>query len=199
MPDRDKPALFDHLFPAQEKVNVFYFAGRCLVFILMLWTGIPLMVHMPSSEAAGQSFFHNISLPFHEAGHIFFSLLGDFMGVLGGSTMQVLVPVICLTVFLKKGDTFASSFAVWWTGQNFIDIAPYINDARAQKLMLLGGVTGEDVPGYHDWNTILGDLGILKLDHAIAYTAHFTGILLILCALTWASVTLYLQWKNLDR
>jgi len=26
---------------------------------------------------------------------------------------------------------------------------------RAQQLILLGGVTGRDQPGYHDWNNLL--------------------------------------------
>ncbi|MHB8111187.1 MAG: zinc ribbon domain-containing protein [Syntrophorhabdaceae bacterium] len=198
MTQSDKPAVIDFFFPPQEKVNIFYFAGRCLVFVMMLWVGIGLMAHMPSSEAAGHSFFHNISLPFHEAGHIFFRLLGDFMGTLGGSIMQVLVPAVCLGAFLKKGDIFASSFALWWTGQNFIDMAPYINDARAGSLMLLGGVTGAEVPGYHDWNNILGDLGILKLDHALANTAHLGGSLLMIAAFAWGAIILYMQGKNLD-
>jgi len=197
--DEDGPALMRLLFPAQVKVNPFYFWGRCLVFALLVVAGVRLMVHLPSSELAGHSFFHNISLPFHEAGHIVFRILGDFMGVLGGSLMQVLIPVICLAAFLKRGDAFAASFALWWTGQNFIDMAPYINDARAQQLMLLGGVTGQDVPGYHDWNNILGRLGLLNLDHTLANTSHIFGSLIMTAAFIWAAIILFMQWKNRDR
>ena len=199
-PDSEKgPTLTDLLFPPQTKINPFYFWGRCLVFILLLIAGIRLMVHVPSSELAGHSFFHNISLPFHEAGHIFFRILGDLMGVLGGSLMQVLIPLVCLAAFLKRRDAFAASFALWWTGQNFIDMAPYINDARAQQLMLLGGVTGEDVPGYHDWNNILGRLNLLGLDHTLADISHFFGSFLMTAAFAWGGIILYMQWKNQDR
>ncbi|HOW56043.1 MAG TPA: hypothetical protein PLR60_15500 [Syntrophorhabdaceae bacterium] len=191
--------LIEFLFPPQFKVNLFYFLGRCLVFVLFFIAGVRLMIHLPSSELAGQSFFHNVSLPFHEAGHIIFSFLGDFMRVLGGSLMQVLVPVICLIAFLKRNDVFAASVALWWTGQNFIDMAPYINDARAQQLMLLGGVTGQDVPGYHDWNNILGRLGMLRFDHAIANMSHFFGTALMIAAFIWGGIVLYMQYRNLDR
>ncbi len=191
--------VMDFVFPPQEKVNIVFFAGRCIVFLLILTVGIRLMIHLPSTELAGHSFFHNISLPFHEAGHIFFRILGDFMATLGGSIMQVLVPVVCLVAFLKRRDAFASSFALWWTGQNFIDMAPYIYDARAQQLMLLGGVTGQDVPGYHDWNNILGRLGMLKLDHTLGNMSHFFGSVLMIAAFLWCGIILFMQYKNLDR
>ena len=191
--------LIGFMFPPQVKVNPFYFGGRCFVFALLLLAGISLMIHLPSSELAGHSFFHNVSLPFHEAGHIIFRFLGDFMGVLGGSLMQVLIPVVCLAAFLKRSDIFAASFALWWTGQNFIDMAPYINDARAQQLMLLGGVTGQDVPGYHDWNNILSRLGLLNLDHTIANTSHFIGVFLMIAAFIWGGIILWMQYRNLDK
>jgi hypothetical protein len=197
--DEDETTLLNLLFPPQVKANPFYFWGRCLVFALILMAGVRLMIHLPSSELAGHSFFHNISLPFHEAGHIVFRIFGDFMAVLGGSLMQVIIPVVCLAAFLKRGDAFAASFALWWTGQNFIDMAPYINDARAQRLMLLGGVTGEDVPGYHDWNNILGRLGLLNIDHSLANTSHIVGSLLMTAAFIWAAIILWMQWKNRDR
>ncbi len=192
-------SLIGFMFPPQVKVNPFYFWGRCLVFAFLMLAGIRLIILLPSNELAGHSFFHNVNLPFHEAGHIIFRFLGDFMGVLGGSLMQVLIPVVCLAAFLRRSDVFAASFALWWTGQNFIDMAPYINDARAQQLILLGGVTGQDVPGYHDWNNILTRLGLLNLDHAIANTSHFIGVFLIIAAFVWGGIVLWMQYRNLDR
>lgn len=191
--------LIEIFLPAQENVNVLFFAGRCIVFVLIFVAGIRLMIDLPSSGLAGHSFFHTIDIPFHEAGHVFFSILGDFTRTLGGSIMQVLIPAVCLVAFMKKNDVFAASFALWWAGQNFIDMGPYMNDARAQELMLLGGVTGQDVPGYHDWNNILGQLGLLKLDHAIAHASHFFGSFLVIAALFWCGLILYMQYKNLER
>jgi hypothetical protein len=80
--------------------------------------------------------------------------------------------------------------ALWWLAQNFMDIAPYINDARALDLVLLGGFTGKDVADYHDWEYILGKLGLLRFDHFLANLAQFTGILLMITALVWGGVIL---------
>ena len=130
-----------------------------------------------------RSFMHLVDLPFHEAGHLVFTFLGDFMHVLGGTLGQVIVPAVCAAAFLRQAEPFGASCCLWWTGQSFIDIAPYVYDARAGQLRLLGGVTGQDNPCFHDWHNILGRLGLLSYDHALAYAAKFTGVLLIVLSL----------------
>ncbi len=177
--------------------HVWYRAGRLIVLVgLAIW-GWTFMSASVASNAVGESFMHNINLPFHEAGHIIFSPLGRFMQVLGGTLGQLLIPCLCVGAFLLKNhDPFGASVGLWWVGQNFTDIAPYINDARALDLMLLGGVTGKDVDGYHDWQHILGTLGWLEYDHILAKLSHGLGTLLMLLALAWGGTVLYLQCKH---
>ena len=89
------------------------------------------------------SFWHLVNLPFHEAGHILFGFFGKFIASLGGSLGQLLMPLICLLVFLvKTRDTFAAAFSLWWLGENFMDLAQYMDDARSPSLPFLGGNTG---------------------------------------------------------
>ena len=78
-----------------------------------------------------------------------------------------------------------------------MDIAPYVNDARAGELMLVGGVTGKDVEGYHDWENILTSLGWLRYDHRIAHAVQQIGIVLMLLSLLWGGAVLYRQFKTL--
>ncbi len=145
-----------------------------------------------------QSFMHNINLPFHEAGHIIFSPLGRFVTSLGGTLGQILMPCICLGAFLLKNrDPFGASVSLWWVAQNFMDVAPYVNDARALELILLGGVTGKETDG-HDWENILGTLGWLEYDHAIAVASYRFGTLLMILALIWGGYILYQQFKHRD-
>jgi hypothetical protein len=99
-------------------------------------------------------------------------------------------------LLLRTRDAFGAAAALWWLAENFMDIAPYINDARALELVLLGGVTGKDVPDYHDWQFILGRLGLLQWDHLLAGIAQCTGIALMLAALGWAAVCLWMQVKS---
>ncbi|MCX5816718.1 MAG: J domain-containing protein [Proteobacteria bacterium] len=197
--ESDEFSLKGLLFSVDEKVNPFYFGGRVFVFLIFFIWGVKFIFHSVESNYAGESFMHGVTLAFHEAGHLIFGILGDFMGVLGGTLLQIIIPLVCLGAFLKRADTFSASIALWWVGQNFMDAAPYINDARKQELMLLGGVTGQDVPGFHDWNNILGRLGLLKLDHFLANTSHYFGVLLMLASFAWGGYILYRQYKNLDK
>ncbi|MDH4184098.1 MAG: zinc ribbon domain-containing protein [Nitrospinota bacterium] len=138
---------------------------------------------------------HLVNLPFHEAGHIFFTPFGRFMQVLGGSLTQTLIPLVCLGGFLVAWrDPFAASVAWWWTGENLLDLAPYIDDARAGEMMLIGGITGRENPDFHDWKNLLMWTGTLKHDHTLAKLAIFSGTMMMISALCWGG---YLIWRGL--
>lgn len=99
------------------------------------------------SNAAGNFFLHLVNLPFHEAGHIVFRPFGAFITSLGGTLGQLLMPSIYMGVLLvKPRDPFGTSVALWWFGEIFLDIALYMNDARAAQLPLLGGNFGHSAP-----------------------------------------------------
>src|SRR5438034_7233603 len=114
-------------------------AGRLvLVLLLVRWTWVFLAWPM-RQDVIGASFLHLISIPFHEAGHILFLPFGDLMTSLGGSLAQVLVPIVCGIAFLTTSpNPFAAAVMCWWAGQNLVDIALYIDDARTLQLVLIG-------------------------------------------------------------
>ena len=174
------------------------FAGRVAVFLLLLWWGRTFIFTPLETNYTGESFLHLINLPFHEAGHLLFIPLGRFMTILGGSLGQILMPLVCLATFLiKTRDPFGASVALWWTAESFMDIAPYINDARAMDLMLLGGVTGKETDG-HDWNNILTMLDWLEYDHRLAHLAYNLGIFLMLASFAWGGLLLVKHYRRLS-
>ena len=154
-----------------------------LVAALGLWT--IWFARTPLSADVNQSFLHLPNLVFHEAGHIIFSPFGRFMTVLGGSLLQCLIPVIAAGSFIKQEQPFSAAICGWWAGQNLVDLAPYIADARALRMVLLGGRTGAEVEG-HDWEYILLQLRVLHLDHGIGMTAYSIGLLIMIGALIYA-------------
>lgn len=163
-------------------------AGR-LVFLLLLvrWTWLFLAWPM-RQDVIGSSFLHVVSIPFHEAGHIFFSPFGDLMTSLGGSLTQVLVPFLCLIAFLTTSpNPFGAAVMAWWAGENLMDVAVYIDDARSLGLVLLGGKTGAEVEG-HDWEHILMLTGSLHRDHQLARAVQFAGAAIMVSALVVALV-----------
>jgi hypothetical protein len=164
--------------------------GRLVLLLLLArWTWIFLVWPM-RQDVVGASFLHVISIPFHEAGHIFFSPFGDLLTSFGGSAMQVLVPVVCWIAFATTSpDPFGMAAMCWWAGENLLDVAIYINDARSLTLVLLGGHTGAEVEG-HDWERILGLTGLSAYDHQIAWTVHAIGAVMMVAGLAWGAALL---------
>lgn len=169
--------------------------ARAMLFVMLFVWGGMLSWSSVDSNAAGESILHLVNLPFHEAGHVIFRLFGQFIASLGGTLGQLLMPLICLGVLLAKTrDPYGASVALWWLGENFLDIAPYINDARTGALPLLGGNTGHSAPyGFHDWEYILSESGLLHLDRTLAKVSHLTGSLIMVIALVWGALLLYRQ------
>ena len=191
--------LSAHLFHVPENVNAILFGGRCIALLgLVVWSiwffqtdHRVLYGHLPEINS---SIMHNINLAFHEAGHLLFMFLGDFMAVLGGSLMQLIVPATFMLAFVfKHQNTFGGAVAFWWLGQSAMDLAPYVYDARSGQLI------GRERPGAHDWTNLLGRLGILDYAHALGTFVNFAGMAVMVLALMWAGYVLYLQYRNLDR
>ena len=170
-----------------------------LALLVLGWSFLTMSIERSQMSPSFTHFIiYNVNLVFHEAGHVIFIPLGRFMTILGGSLLQVLVPLLCTVAFLTRHlDPFAASVTLWWTGQSLIDLAPYINDARAQQMVLLGGFTGQDRPGSHDWNNLLGQLVWLRFDHTLANLVHFAGSALIILSLLWGLYLLLSQYSQL--
>ena len=193
--------IFEILLKVEDRVNPVYFWGRVLLYITVLVWGWQFlqMDYVNNPFEIGRSWMHLLNLVFHEAGHIVFMPLGWLMTILGGSLGQLLMPIVVLGVFLWKSNAFGASIALWWLGQSFKDLAPYIDDALDQKLVLLGGRTGADAPGNHDWNNILGNFNVLERHREYAQIADLSGSVLLVLALLWGAVLLYRQYRNLER
>jgi hypothetical protein len=112
-----------------------------------------------------------VDLAIHEAGHVFFAPFGEFVGFLGGTLLQLLMPLAFFGHFLYRGDRFSAYVVLWWVAQSLWNVSVYVADARAQALPLVGG-------GEHDWAYILGRLDLLPHDTAIAGAVRMAGVLL---------------------
>lgn len=192
-------SISELFFYTKAENNKIFFYGRLILFIIIILWGIKFIASSMKNNYAGESFMHLVNLPFHEAGHIVFRPFGSFMTSLGGAIGQLMMPLICFSVLLlKTRDTFGSSITLWWFGQNFFDIAPYINDARSLSLPLLGGNIGHSSPyGFHDWEYLLTESGLLQYDHFIAKSCSIIGAGIILISFIWGGTLLFKQYKSL--
>ncbi len=123
-------------------------------------------------------FIHNFDLIIHEAGHVVFMFFGDFMHALGGTLLQLIVPIGITIYFFYHQQRYSGAVTIFWIAINLLDVARYMKDAQAQELPLLGGelVT-------HDWNYLFGRLNLLELEQLIGGFVHFIGFLLYVLAI----------------
>jgi len=127
---------------------------------------------------------HNILLPIHEAGHVFFMPFGEFMTILGGSLFQVALPLgIGAAFLLHQRDPFGAAICLWWAGASVVDLAPYIWDSLNPQMILLGGHTGAEGP--HDWIYLLGRFGALRQAHFWGSFAHHLGVAMMVSGVGW--------------
>ena len=172
---------------------------KVILLIILVAYGFKL-IFTPILDFPNTSWWlHAVNLVFHEAGHVFFSPFGRFLHVLGGTLGQLIIPAVVTCTFLWQRDTFGAAVGSWWLGESFLDIAPYINDARAGQLMLLGGVTGSEVEDYHDWEVLLTKLGMMQYDHSLARLSFTIGSLLMLATMLWGSWLLWKGWQARSR
>lgn len=128
------------------------------------------------------------NLIFHEAGHVFFSFFGDFLQYLGGSLFQVALPLGLTVYFWRSEQRASTSVTLFWTGENLTNVAIYIADAKWMALPLIGGD--------HDWNYLLGRLGLLNQAEPLGRFVFFLGVVTILFGIIYLLLNIVRHWKE---
>lgn len=187
-----KQAVIFWLFEVPDRIDPAVFWGRIIAYVIFFVWGWWFIFTWGSWQDIGNSFLHNVNLPFHEFGHVLFRPLGHFMSILGGSLFQIMMPLILLVVFLRQGDPFEASIMWWWTGQNFIDLSPYIADAEYRGLPLIMGMGEES----HDWGNLLSMMDMVDKAWVLGKTSFAIGSLIIISSLVWGAYVLYRQQQN---
>ena len=148
---------------------------------------------------------HYLGFVVHELGHLVFRLAGTTLGVMMGTGFQWLLPAGAIFMFLRQRDGAAACYAICWLATSVDDSVEYIADARSQtgdmtlSLRFWSMLDGRDVPRsetIHDWNYMLGGLGLLEWDQWIAGVARTAAIGL---SLTAVALSAYLLWLSLTK
>lgn len=118
-----------------------------------------------------------VNLVIHEAGHLIFSPLGEFMMIAGGSLFQVIMPGLFVGYFWYHGKYYSAALVLFWVGQSILNVSVYAGDAVALQLPLLGGQDS-----MHDWNYMLDSLGLLRSTGLIGGAIRVLGTIAIALA-----------------
>jgi hypothetical protein len=131
-----------------------------------------------AANTTGFLFLDHANLMIHEAGHVFFSWGGYYTQILGGTLGELIVPLVCLLLFMYRGETVAVAFSAFWFFENFLYIATYMGDARRAELPLVGGDES-------DWAILFSHWSVLHLDTTIAAWVRGFGWLGMLASIGW--------------
>lgn len=131
-----------------------------------------------------------VFVPIHEGGHLLFRLGGEFVMVAGGTFLQLFVPLALATYFCFQRQAQGVAFCMFCFFEQFLPIATYMADARAQELPLL--TVGDAEYVIHDWNYLFTRLGVLEHDIQIAGAVHFMGWIGMIAVMIW------LLWRGLN-
>jgi len=148
-----------------------------------------LFLYQAARGAALLLLMDGVFVPIHEGGHLLFRFFGEFLSVAGGTLLQLGVPVALALYFLFQRQAQGVAFCLFFFFEQFLPIATYMADARAQDLPLLTIGDGDYV--IHDWNYLFGRFGLLQHDIQIAGIVRFVGWIGMLSVAAW------LIWRGL--
>jgi hypothetical protein len=118
------------------------------------------------------------NLMIHEVGHPAFGWAGYYTMILGGTLMELIVPLACTLVFIRRGETTAVAATMFWTFENLLYIAAYMADARRSAIPLVGADES-------DWTILFTHWGVIQHDLTIAAWTRGIGWLGMLGTIGW--------------
>ena len=127
------------------------------------------------------SFLDSVDLPIHETGHLLFRVLGEFMGIAGGSLFQVIVPAVFVGYFWWNEKYYSAAIVLFWVGQSILNVYVYAADAVVMQLVLTSGFTGSE-GSFHDWNYMLTETGLIGSTKIVAGIIRTVGTLVIIAS-----------------
>lgn len=142
-----------------------------------------LFLMYAAGNRSGFLFLDLANLMIHEVGHPVFGFSGYTMMILGGTLMELMVPLLCAGYFFWKREIAGAAFCGFWFFENFPYIGTYMADARDQALPLVGS-------GDHDWGILFGQWGLLEQDRKIGGAMRTIGWIGMLAVVGW------LAWRT---
>ena len=138
-----------------------------------------------------------VFVPVHEGGHLLFRFLGQWIGIAGGTFLQLFAPFALTVYFALQRHVTGTAFCAFFFFEQFQPIATYMADARAQALPLL--TVGDGSYVIHDWNYLFASLSVLNQDTQIAAIVRALGWLGMFATVAWLLYRSRATWNSPSR
>lgn len=161
--------------------------GQIILFILLCYWSFVLF-----SSSNPWIFLDYANLMFHEAGHFIFMFFGEFIAFLGGTLLQISIPIGVFIYFFINQQYFSSLVVLFWIGDNLINIGNYMKDAIPMSLpLVIAGST-------HDWNWLFSQLHLLSFSPIIGTFVCTFGYIFIVISLIMILITILRDFVSKD-
>ncbi|MGD8779864.1 MAG: hypothetical protein PVH88_12995 [Ignavibacteria bacterium] len=147
---------------------------------------LPVVVLVIMNQGKFIPLLDHFNLLIHEGGHGIFSIFPKFLYTLGGTLMQIILPLVFVYYFVSNQKKLGAQISLIWMGQNLLNISVYAGDALERKLPLLGGNKV-----YHDWTYLLREIDMLQNAKEVGYFFFGLGIIIFVI-----SLLIPLFWKE---
>jgi hypothetical protein len=163
-------------------MSIFHLVLYCILLLCLCYFTFSLATDYQKNETRNQVSFviwiiDTLDLFIHEAGHFFFGLFGRFIGFLGGSLFQVIIPIATVIVFARS-SLRSLPFTLYWTGQSLVNVSIYIGDAPYQRLQLISRYA------IHDWRWLLNYMGMMEYAEDIAGGVNALGLVICIIGIS---------------
>lgn len=162
-------------------------AARVVTAVFLLLINLSSLDYLPQ-EMGGLGSILNTLLnkalnlvliaPIHEFGHFLFMPLGQMLCILGGSLLQILVPLFMSSLFFLQGKLRLAGVWLCILAYYQLDVAGYMSSAQNPGSVLL--LSFDQNPETHDWFNLFKMWGLLEQSVLIAEYTRFLAIGLIL-------------------
>ena len=162
---------------AEERCAGRSWLGYAVLLAIFAWFSLgPLFDHTAWSPVAW------MTIAIHEAGHFTTMFWAPaWLSVAAGTGFQWGAPLLCGWLLWRQGEPFSIPVALVWLGMSLGLSVPYIADASAQALPLIS--VGNYHPDTHDWNYMLGGLGLLGWDGFLSGLCRLLSVVAMLAGL----------------
>lgn len=139
-----------------------------------------------------------VFVPIHEGGHLFFRWFGSqWLYIAGGTLMQLFVPFALAVYFAFKRHVTGTAFCIFFFFEQFLPIATYMADARAQQLPLV--TVGDSDYIIHDWFYLFSSFHVVNHDTQIAAVVRALGWLGMIGTILWLLWRSRSAWSALNK
>jgi hypothetical protein len=120
----------------------------------------------------------SVNVMVHEAGHFFAGVNGGAVALLGGTVLQLLLPLALTAYCTVKDDEHAASLGVWWVGQSYLTLSTYMTNGIPASLPV-------SASGADDWSALFVRWDVVSLGAQYAQLSRGFGALIMLVATMW--------------